>query len=312
MSNNAQTVTQLGYVGLGVSDLDGWREYAESVLGIQNNGEGPNGDVLLRMDGHHYRFILRESAADDLIFVGWQVRDGAVLDLMASRLNDFGIAVTRGTAEDRANRMVRDLIKFTDPDGVETEIYYGPLLDHRPFISPRGVPGFVADALGLGHIVLTVSDVERYTRYLDVLGARVSDHIAIPIGPMTLNINFFHVNPRHHSIAILTPPPMPSGMPDKMKRLQHFMIEATSLDAVGEALDLYKQRGMAYGDLGRHSNDRMLSFYGNTPAGFHVEYGFGGLLIENEDDWVVQTWNSPDLWGHGMPTDRSGEMQHIG
>ena len=29
--------------------------------------------------------------------------------------------------------------------------------------------------------------------------------------------------------------------------------------------------------LGRHTNDRMVSFYVRTPAGFEVEFGFGAI-----------------------------------
>ena len=51
--------------------------------------------------------------------------------------------------------------------------------------------------------------------------------------------------------------------------------------------------------FGKHSNDFMLSFYVQTPGGFDLEFGCGGL----QPDW--KTWVPthsliPDLWGHQM------------
>ena len=33
--------------------------------------------------------------------------------------------------------------------------------------------------------------------------------------------------------------------------------------------------------LGMHTNDKTISFYAGTPAGFAVEYGTGGILIDD-------------------------------
>jgi extradiol dioxygenase len=50
-------------------------------------------------------------------------------------------------------------------------------------------------------------------------------------------------------------------------------------------------------DLGRHSNDRVLSFYVRTPGGFEIEYGWGGLLID-DSTWQVLRLPKPSYWGH--------------
>ena len=49
--------------------------------------------------------------------------------------------------------------------------------------------------------------------------------------------------------------------------------------------------------LGRHSNDDMLSFYPMTPSGFDVEYGWGGLEVDDET-WHVLTHAKNSAWGH--------------
>lgn len=290
------SVTQLGYIGVGVSDLDAWLEFAGDVLGLQENGRTETGSVFLRMDGYHHRFELIPGGSDDIVHHGWEVKDAAALEQMAAQLRAYGLEVRQGTPEEAAQRMVVDLIKFDDPDGLPTEIYYGARLDHRPFRSPRGIKGFTADRLGLGHMVLAVKDPKAYIRFaVDALGARVSDYINIGEGERRFSLTFMHVNPRHHSLAIVGSA-MGGG-----KRLNHFMIEVDSLDDVGLARTLFQQRGIMAGDFGRHTNDKMFSFYGQTPSGFMVEYGTQGLRIDDEDAWEVGQHSAASIWGHGMP-----------
>lgn len=49
--------------------------------------------------------------------------------------------------------------------------------------------------------------------------------------------------------------------------------------------------------LGRHSNDEMLSFYALSPSGFDIEYGWGGLEVDDES-WHVLTHDCNSAWGH--------------
>jgi extradiol dioxygenase len=58
------------------------------------------------------------------------------------------------------------------------------------------------------------------------------------------------------------------------KKMWHFMLETNSLDDVGSAFDLAMQKKTPLAtDLGKHTNDHMVSFYAMTPSGFEVEYG---------------------------------------
>lgn len=104
--------TQLGYLGLGVSDLDAWRRYATTILGLEVLPPEPDGSVLLRMDTHQYRFILEQSAVDDLTLIGWEVRDERALDALAARLQAAGISVRTGDEGALQRRRVVNLIEF--------------------------------------------------------------------------------------------------------------------------------------------------------------------------------------------------------
>jgi hypothetical protein len=69
---------------------------------------------------------------------------------------------------------------------------------------------------------------------------------------------------------------------------------------VGFAWDLARQRNVEITlDLGRHSNDHMVSFYMRTPSGFEVEYGFGARTVDA--DWTVEQHKTISTWGHRGP-----------
>jgi 2,3-dihydroxybiphenyl 1,2-dioxygenase len=303
-------VTQLGYVGLGVSDIDAWQDYATNVLGFQIGSREEDGTIRLRMDQNAYRFIVHPSGEDDLLFAGWEVKDEAALREIADRVRAAGIEVEEGSQDLVDARAVLGLIKFQDPAGLATEVFYGPRMEKsRPFHSPRGISGFETGEngnLGLGHIVLGVPDIEgSIAFYRDVLGFRISDYVQMKNPAFRMKMAFFHCNPRHHSLAVMgmvgTPPgPPPGAGGPPRKRLHHFMIEAKALDDVGMTNSLVEGRGIRKGALGRHVNDHMVSFYMQSPSGFQVEFGWGARLVD-DDDWEVQLYEEGSIWGHGFP-----------
>jgi 2,3-dihydroxybiphenyl 1,2-dioxygenase len=138
-----------------------------------------------------------------------------------------------------------------------------------------------------------VGAVERsFTFYTELLGFRLSDRVVADVHGYKADIAFLHCNPRHHTIAL--------GARDA-KRVHHFMLEARSVDDVGLAFD----RALAAGcrimhTLGRHPNDRMLSFYATTPSGFQFEYGWGARLVDDAT-WKPEIHDRISEWGHHPP-----------
>lgn len=287
-------VTQLGYLGIGVSDLPRWREFATSALGLQENGTGPRGEVYFRIDDHHQRFAFFPTGEDDLLHTGWEAKDARAMHDIARQVRALGVEVTEATPEEAAARMALGLIRFKDPDNLSVEVYHGPLLDRRPFLSPRGIARFKANELGFGHIVLKAGEPDKSVRfYMQGLGVKLTDYIHVERGGKSVALTFTHVNPRHHSLALVP------GLAPGVKRLQHFMVEVEDLDDVGAALDIIQQRGIETGRLGRHTNDLMVSFYVVSPSGFNVEYGWGGRTIDDESKWTVENYRATSKWGHG-------------
>jgi 2,3-dihydroxybiphenyl 1,2-dioxygenase len=304
---NMASVTQLGYLGLNVSDLGEWERFATELLGVQVVDRTSDG-FFMRMDEYHHRFVVQQGADDDVAFVGWEVPDEHALEEITAQLKQDGIETAKASTEDARQRGALGLVRLNDPSGIPTEIYFGPLMSfNEPFKSPRPLTGFETGTMGLGHIVIRVDDSTQSLHfYRDVLGMRVSDFIDLGMGSRQarpISLTFMHCNPRHHSVAF--------GQIPVPKRLLHFMLQAKTIDDVCSTMYLAQDRGVAItGTLGRHTNDHMVSFYIRSPSGFEIEYGFGARTVD-DSIWKVQHHISGSMWGHRRP-DRPAPSQNAG
>ena len=285
------TVRNLGYIGIKASDLEAWSKFCINVLGLMA-APTADGGLRYRVDAQSWRIAVESGTEDDIAFVGFEVQNAQDLQAFAEKLRASGISLGNNGSAFAAERGVTELISCVDPEGLRVEIYYGPTEVHeRPFVSSVGVAGFVTGEGGIGHVVLGAADIEA-TRvfYQDLLGFRLSDTIRMqtPQGP--LDLEFFHCNPRHHTLA-LVPTPTP-------KRLLHFMLQVHTLDEVGFAQERMEAAAVPVtATLGRHTNDHMVSFYAQTPSGFEVEFGYGAREVDAAT-WRVTRHDSTSSWGH--------------
>ena len=275
----------LGYAGFGSDKLDDWRQFGTSLVGLQAVERG-NSQLSFRMDDRKQRIVVDRAMGEGARFFGWEVADAAALDALAARLEAVGVAVTAEPVERADNRRVRALISFRDPAGNRLEAFYGAEIDETPFKPGRSISGFRTGPLGLGHVVLTVENIDAVMPfYVDVLGFRLSDFIEKPF-----RAYFFHINPRHHSLALIE-----SGK----NGMHHLMVELFSLDDVGQSYDVALSEENRVGvTLGRHTNDFMTSFYAKTPSSFMVECGWGGREIDPATWQPIEMTDGPSLWGH--------------
>jgi 2,3-dihydroxybiphenyl 1,2-dioxygenase len=274
----------LGYVGFGSGALDDWRQFGTGLVGLQAVERSPS-LLAFRMDDRKQRIVIDRSMTEGARFFGWEVADAAALDELASRLERAKVDVL---AEPRAladTRRVGGLISFRDPAGNRLEAFYGAEIDETPFSPGRSISGFRTGALGLGHAVLTVENIDAVMPfYVDLLGFALSDHMQKPF-----RAYFFHINARHHSLALIE-----TGR----NGMHHLMVELFSLDDVGQSYDIaLSQQERVSVTLGRHTNDLMTSFYARTPSSFMVECGWGGREID--PTWQpFELKDGPSLWGH--------------
>ncbi|WP_417439389.1 VOC family protein [Idiomarina sp.] len=285
-------IDTLGYIGFNASDMAAWKKFAPEVLGLQIAEELEDGTLVLRADSHQRRIILHPSDQDDVAYVGWECRSREGLDEVRSALQSANIPFENVAMEEARSLSVREMIRFSDNDGVLIEVHYGPtILSNQPFVSPVGARPFVTQEQGLGHLVLASGEYSKQnTFYQQVLGFKPTDTLTIP--GINSEASFMRVNQRHHSLALV------DMAPTHGPRLHHIMLEMQSLDEVGFAYSRARAAGAhILIDLGRHVNDNMLSFYVLTPSGWAVEIGWGGVQIDDET-WHVTHYPTNSSWGH--------------
>src|ERR1043166_4858262 len=101
------SITQFGYLGISVSDINAWEQFATQTLGLQISGREDDGTLLLRNDEYHHRFLVHPTGKDDLAYIGWEVTDEHALHEMSAQLKAAGVEVRQGTpAEARARGVV--------------------------------------------------------------------------------------------------------------------------------------------------------------------------------------------------------------
>ncbi|MFF2084211.1 biphenyl-2,3-diol 1,2-dioxygenase [Nocardia sp. NPDC058176] len=284
----------LGYVKIQTADMDRWRKFAFEVLGFAQ-GSGPDENALyLRMDERAARMIVVPGETDGVVTIGWEVRDHAALVRVRDAVTAAGVAVKPLSVEEADARRVEEVITFEDPTGATLEVFHGAVLDHSPVVTPFGAK-FVTGAQGLGHVVLPAMDLNgTFEFYTEVLGFLSRGAFRIPappeFGPM--RVRFLGVNERHHSLALCPAPH--GGAPG----LVHIMVEVDSLDAVGQALDRVGKDGFSVSStLGRHTNDKMVSFYVRAPGGWDIEFGTEGMRVD-ERYYTAEEITADSYWGH--------------
>jgi 3,4-dihydroxy-9,10-secoandrosta-1,3,5(10)-triene-9,17-dione 4,5-dioxygenase len=289
------TVRSLGYVVVEASDPGAWRNFAVEVIGLMEGPPGPDGSLRLRIDERPFRIAVVPGKRDRFVSCGWEFRDASELGAVIGTLEAAGVKVRRGSEAEALNRCVRQIAFCADPCGNQLELFHGRTYDYAPFVSARGLSGFVAGDLGMGHAVLPALQLQAMHAFYQRLGFADTDEMWLAMSPNPadpkLGIHFMHAAcRRHHSLA-LAGMPAPSGC-------VHIMLEARTLDDVGYALDRCVAAGAHISSsLGKHSNDFMVSFYVRTPAGFDLEFGCDGLQPE-WSSWVPTQSVIPDLWGH--------------
>ena len=282
-------IKSLGYVGVSGEDLDAWRSFGTEVLGLQV-GNAPEGDDTLyfRMDGRSFRLAIHKGTNGALNYLGFEINTREALAEFADQLRAKGLEVVDEGPEICSERRVAAMQSTKDPSGNRIEFFVGHEQAGTPFVSPTGA-SFVIEDMGIGHAFMFTADIEAFNDfYIDKLGFRLSDTIGFAPG---MTGHFLHCNPRHHTIA-------GAALPGVPPMLQHLMLQVSAIDAVGYAYDKVLADGVTVDStLGRHTNDRMLSFYCKTPSGFSVEYGIDGVRVDDET-WVVSHYTSASFWGH--------------
>jgi len=293
-------LSNLGYFVIGASDLDAWERFAVDLIGLQTGHRDPGKSLALRMDDYEQRILITRTGEDDLCAAGWELDTHDDLDAYVERLRAAGVTVTDGGRELADSRRVERVFVTEDPNGLKHEFYVGAqrAMLSDAFRSKVLVGGFNTGRLGVGHILAVARDpgAQRTVQfYRETLGLRLSDYIRMEMAPGALiDATFLHsATGRHHSLATAF---MPSD-----KRIHHIMVQVENMDDVGLAHDRCARAGVPFlHGIGRHPNDRMFSFYVQTPSGFGLEFGWGGIVIDDAN-WEIKSYTRISEWGHQPP-----------
>jgi hypothetical protein len=262
----------IAHVTVEISRPDRWRSWLETVA-------GENARVVF--DGAEARGALRVIAGskDDIVLLGLEFPSDDALEAALVRLAAIEIAWHEAEPPHGWTRAVRT----TDPAGTALELLVpDPAVagDHR---------------WPLGHVAFThpeVAELERF--YADVIGLRCNERLAARVGPIALQGTFLGSARHHHALAVLDLP--------SFRRLHHVFFRAPDVGVVTE--HWFRARGAGVHmsmDLGRHSlPDGTTSFYAASPAGFDLEIGSGGGLLEGSDIDGPSTGSTPSSWGHAI------------
>jgi len=283
-------VTELGYVGLGVKDLAGWKQFAAEIVGLEVADESEAARAYLRMDYWHHRIFLDEDGTDDLKVLGFRVAGAEEFRAMAAQLEEAGVAVRIAPAAEADDRRVLELMTLNDASGYPIEIFHGPQVQaDKPFHPGRRMHGrFKTGAGGLGHLIQreTVGFEKTYAFYR-LLGLRggVEYRMSLPGAPSPVELMFLHCNERDHTVAF--------GLPSR-GRINHLMLEVENFDDVGLTYEVVRKAEIPVAIApGRHANDHMYSFYFLNPSGWMIEVGWGARPASHQSEYYQR-----DTYGH--------------
>lgn len=245
-------VTEIRYVGYGVTDLEAERAYYADVFGLEPV-PSEDGMAWFKAQGHDEHHVIRLRQADEnrIDVIALAADSRADVDAL------FGKVTAAGCKVVHAPRALTTPgggygFRFFSPDGLQLEVSAEVARGSKREITRwEGVP------VKISHIVLHSPDHHALVKFFtDVLGFKVSDWL----GDFMC---FLRCNSAHHRFAILPGPPC----------LNHVAYDMLGVDDMMRGILRLKQKGVNIGwGPGRHTAGNNTFSYFVTPGGFVTEY----------------------------------------
>jgi len=286
-------INGLGYLGFETTQLDAWRSYGPEVMGFQI-GRTPEGDaqsLYFKIDDRRHRFAFHPGTRNRLAYIGWEARGRLEWIAACEKFRAAGVELTVGDATLCEIRGVKELVRFKDPVGYQHELFYAQKWTPQSFVPGRRHGGYVADARGLGHMVVITPE---YTPALERFLTELMGFSWYGSGAGKGKTGFFRAklnDKTSHDIAY-------GFGPGKMG-VQHVGLFVKTLRDVGETQDIVKQRKLPMMmTMGQHTQDPHVSFYHFNPSGFAFE-----TIVELEPwhpDGFELNPEQMSTWGHEL------------
>ena len=210
-------IASLGYVRIGMRDPGEWASVGAEILGLCTELQ-PGGSIHLRMDSAPARFIVERAEQDGFLCAGWECSNADFPGLIAA-LSAHGMTLETGSPDECAARAVDAFVGGADASGNAFEVFHGRGSADSTFRSPIAGVEFVADDLGLGHLVLPAADhAVTSAFYQRVFGLGMSDELTLPPpvkGAPEMCIHFLHARspPASQPGALQRPGALRRGAP---------------------------------------------------------------------------------------------------
>ena len=281
-------VTELGYMGIGVKDLDAWKNFATNIVGFELADEGESDRCYLRMDYLHHRIVMHADGSDDLSYLGFRVAGADEFAQMQRQLSEAGIKFRVGSEDEAEERRVLEVLKLDDPDGNPVEIFHGPAYSIQ-----QAVPSRPRDARAF-------QNRQRRTRPLHHARARRERRAAILCA--TRNARRRRVQVRRAAniasgwsscIATTAITPSPSEFRRRSPAQPHHARSGQPRRCGHDLRPGPQNKIPVTITPGKHSNDHMYSFYFRTPSGWMFEYGWGARPATYQSEYFTG-----DVYGH--------------
>ncbi|NBU96701.1 MAG: extradiol ring-cleavage dioxygenase [Spirochaetia bacterium] len=298
---------KMGYVIISSNKFTDWRTFCEQAIGL-HKGSITENILTYRIDEYEKRFIIIKGNEEDVISTGWEVYDEISLEIILARLHSRDISFSELNREECSIRGIRKGFQIKGPKGLFVEIYTDPIKSTQSLRMLTS--GFKTGNSGMGHIAMVSRIPVKMQRFWqEIFDARYSDHIQQTLqSGVILDVNFFRLNERHHSIAVAATRDI--RIDPLRTKVQHINLEVATLEDMAQAYKRCGQLGFSMNwEVGQHTNDKEISFYVITPSGFEIEIGWNPIHV-NESSWEPQSYNGFSIWGHKTPNNQTENLFH--
>ena len=253
---------KLGYVALGVTDLEKSVPFYRDVVGLQLNEQADDGTAFLSCSDDHHNIILYQSDTPGLKRVGWEIEDESQFEVAIAHLKGAGLTLTDVSPDECRAGFQQRTIRFQEPTtGLCLELFCHQLKRGASY-KPT-----VAKIARLGHVVVSFEEWATALQFFkETMNFRVSDGLDGFIAFMRC-----FPNPYHHTFGCGNA--LPRG---GSNGLNHINFMVTDMDDIGSAIYRMERLGVpvVFGP-GRHPPSGSIFFYFLDPDGMTVEYSFG-------------------------------------
>ncbi|MBR9763383.1 MAG: glyoxalase/bleomycin resistance/extradiol dioxygenase family protein [Rhodobacteraceae bacterium] len=233
-------VFQLGYVGLGVTDLSRTRDYYASTMGLVETARG-DGASFLSVGAEHHNLVLQQADEKTFLHQGYQLNAGTDLADFTRGAEAFGLAPTR---KSDAHPGIPELVEIEAPGGNVFQFYT------EIAVAEQGYSRSGISPMRLGHLAVVTPEAARLRKfYEDFLGFHYTDDIG---GVAT----FLTCNRDHHVVNVV-------GLPES--RVHHIAFELYNNAHHSTACDILARAGKPtlWGPARHYS--------GHNLAGYHYD-----------------------------------------